>query len=366
LVVRPDRLGDVILSTPVLEVIKKKYPQAHISVLVRAGVAPLLRGLSSIDQVLIFDPDHRHAGLRGFFRLVAELKAGQFRFAIVLQSNWKIAMAVFFAGIRDRIGPLSKLHSFIFYNLGVRQRRSQVEMHEADYNLSLLKKIGIRSSSRQIQTRVSIAEGIVLEARQWLEKKGWTPEGRQTIVIHPGMGGSALNWPESHYQDLVKALVLEGYQVLVTGGAGEVALLDRMEVEVSPFVQGALGKLIFYRGSVSQSIDFLGGLLKHADLMIAPSTGPLHLAVALNLPVVTFFPPIRVQSAIRWGPYLADEQRASVLVPEVYCGQDFRCLGTPCHYYPCMKGLSVNQAIEQARLQLRFSNPHPKSESPKE
>jgi heptosyltransferase-3 len=93
-------------------------------------------------------------------------------------------------------------------------------------------------------------------------------------------------------------------------------------------------------------------LYAETSLVVAPSTGPLHLAVAAGKPVVTFYPPIKVQSALRWGPYVADESRASVLVPEVYCGEDFTCRGSLCNYYPCMKSLTVAQALEQANFQL--------------
>lgn len=365
LVIRPDRLGDVILSTPVLEVIKQKYPKIKLTILVKEGVAPILRGLAPVDDVLIFAPEGRHAGFHGFWQLVSDLKVRDFRFSIALQSNWKIAAATYFAGVSRRVGPLSKMHSYLFYNLGIRQRRSQVEMHEADYNLQLLKRIGILPRSRSIPTQVHVSETELGRAQQWLQEQGWRPEGRPTIIIHPGMGGSALNWPDTSYHDLARSLVQEGFQVLVTGGSHEVGLLDEMEKETVPRLEKAPGKLIFFRNTEGRPIDFLAGLFKHAHLVVVPSTGPLHLAVALGIPVLTFFPPIRVQSAIRWGPYLLDESRASVLVPEVYCGQDFKCLGSACHYYPCMKSLTVNQAIEQVRLQLQQNAPHPSKSGPK-
>jgi lipopolysaccharide heptosyltransferase II len=359
LVIRPDRLGDVILSTPTLEVIKKRYPKVRLTVLVRAGVAPLLKGLSSVDEVLIFDPEKRHAGFQGFWRLVEDLRGGEFEFSVALQSNWKIAVASYLAGIPRRVGPLSKVHSYLFYNLGLRQRRSQVEMHESDYNLQLLKRVGVEVSSRVISTQVHLSQAGVRQAEVWLSEKGWTPEGGTTLIIHPGMGGSALNWPETHYHDLARSLVSESFQVIVTGGPQEVPLLDEMEKALSSRLTSASGRLIFFKNTGSLGVDFLAGLFSHAQLVVAPSTGPLHLAVALQIPVVTFFPPIRVQSAVRWGPYLADDSRASILVPEVYCGQDFKCRGTACHYYPCMKSLTVNQAIEQVRLQIQKDAPHP-------
>lgn len=173
------------------------------------------------------------------------------------------------------------------------------------------------------------------------------------IVVHPGMGGSALNWPETHYIEFIRALLKEGKQVLLTGGPTEVSLLNRIGDALGPLKE----KAIFFSnndpaGGVAGTLQFFAGLISHASLVVAPSTGPLHLAVALDRPVLTFYPPIRVQSAIRWGPYLKDESRASVLVPDVYCGQDFKCLGNLCNYFPCMKSLTVTEALDQTGKQL--------------
>ena len=107
-----------------------------------------------------------------------------------------------------------------------------------------------------------------------------------------------------------------------------------------------------YGGPSAGPIDQLAGLMSWADVVVAPSTGPLHLAVALGKPVLTFYPPIRVQSAIRWGPYRKEENKDAVLVPEVYCGQEFKCIGNLCNYYPCMKSLTVQQALEQVHRLL--------------
>ncbi len=130
----------------------------------------------------------------------------------------------------------------------------------------------------------------------------------------------------------------------------EVVLLERILENL-----GSLKQRIFcFKNEKGQAIDFLAGLCEFSDVVVAPSTGPLHLAVALNRRVVSFYPPIRVQSAVRWGPYLADETRASVLVPENYCGQDFQCLGSLCNYFPCMKSLTVKQAIRSIEKQLSY------------
>ncbi len=347
LVIRPDRLGDVILSTPVFEAIKKHYPDSFLAVMVRREHVPILRGLPFVDELLVYDPQTLHAGISGFFRLFQKIRKGRFRMAIVLQSQIRIAWAVFLAGIRYRIGPLSKLHSFLLFNRGVRQGRSRVEMHETDYNLQLLRRLGIRTGTRSIQPSVSISDETKKQGRAWLEAQGWN-SAQPLVVIHPAMGGSALNWPESQYQSLVESLAQSGRQVLLTAGKSEADLLIR----IAKAIPASIPKPWVYYPEQDQSIEFLGGLFHWAQLIVVPSTGPLHLAVALGKRVVTFYSPIRVQSAIRWGPYRQQESRSSILVPEVYCGEDFRCRGTLCNYFPCMKGLTVPQAVEQVDWQL--------------
>lgn len=353
LVVRPDRIGDVVLSTPVFDVLKRYYPRSKITVMVRKEVASVVRGLSSVDEVLVFDPEGKHAGLSGLFNLIREFRDRGFRIAVVLQSQWKIAAALFAAGVKHRIGPLSKLHSFLFFNRGMRQRRSQVEMHEADYNLQLLRRLGIRLGTRNVQTHISVSDEMKEKARLWLAARGFvdTPHSSPLVALHPGMGGSALNWPVQNYNSLISSLLQEGIQVMVTAGPSELTLISQLKSSLKEFRE----KIIFYEASPEESdtsLEFLSGLYWHASVVVAPSTGPLHLAVALGKAVVTFFPPIRVQSAIRWGPYLSDESRASVLVPEVYCGQDFACRGPLCNYYPCMDSISVTQALEEVHRQL--------------
>ncbi|MBS1960817.1 MAG: glycosyltransferase family 9 protein [Bdellovibrionales bacterium] len=351
LVARPDRIGDVILSTPVIAALREQYPNASITFLVRDFVAPLVREIPGVDRVFVYDPDGRHSGVTGFFRLMEELKAQRFQISIVLQSTRKLAAALFGVGVPNRIGPLSKIHSYLFYNRGSRQRRSLVEMHEADYNLQLLRKLGIRVGSHQIPSRVAISEEKRKAARDWLADKGWDARDenrKRLIAVHPGMGGSALNWPENYYVDLIRSLRKEGNEILLSGGPAEGFLLERIVLELAKTDDTA----IVYAGKLAEdagpaSVDTLGALFAECDLVVAPSTGPLHVAVALGLPVVTFYPPIRVQSAIRWGPYLNDPEDAGVLVPEVYCGEDFKCRGPKCNYYPCMKMIGPREALRE-------------------
>jgi len=352
LVVRPDRLGDVILSTPVFKALKNHFPKSSITALVQPSIKPLLDGLSEVDEVLTYEPKGRHRGLDGFFTLMEELKERKFDISISLQSQVRLAAACFGVGIPVRIGPLSKIHSFVFYNRGSRQRRSLVEMHEADYNLGLLRKIGIRSVTRTIPTSVHVSDLAQKWADDFFAVRGLN-EGPGCVVVHPGMGGSALNWPEEHYIDLVKLLLSDGVNTVLTGGPAEGALIERIvkHIEGSLFKGNSLGRggLTTYVAKEGEGLEQLAAIFSRAKVVVAPSTGPLHLANALKIPTVSFFSPIRVQSAIRWGPYLSQEDQVSVLVPEVFCGQDRKCLGSECKYFLCMKSILPRQAVDEVR-----------------
>jgi len=349
-VARPDRLGDVLLSTPVFEVLRRSYPKARISVIAQPRVAPALRGLASVDEVIEFEPEGRHAGWRGFWRLVSTLRQGRFDLAVVLQAPARVAVALLLARVRIRLGPYSKWYSFLAYNRGVRQRRSQVEMHEADYNLQLLRPLGIQVGSRTIATQAAVSTEARADVDRWLRSERVELQARRWIAIHPGMGGSALNWPETHYMGLVTALLADGMGVILTGGPGEQEILDRFRDRF-----GVHPDFRIFGGKSAPDVQRLAALFSRMKLVVAPSTGPLHLAVAMGRDVVTFYPPIRVQSAKRWGPYdgpVMDSsrvQRAAIFTPEVYCGQEFRCLGERCASYPCMKTISVERVALEAR-----------------
>ncbi len=300
LVVRADRLGDVILSTPVLEALKVKLPDAEISFLVQPPMKSILEGQGY--RLLSFDPRV------SFYEIVRSLKAENFDAAIVLQHNPKISMAVWMAGIPVRVGPLSKPTSWICFNRGVRQRRSRVEKHEAEYGLDLL--------------RAFLASvGLTLESGEKypprVNAKSSTKSNPVTfwccnVVVHPGMGGSAHNWPAFHYSELIVGLLRSGKKVGITGGSSDREfvgpIVESIKEKIS--VAEAENLVLFggaFEGEKDLSLRELAEIFRGAQVVIAPSTGPLHLAAAVGARVIGLYPNTPVQSAKRWGPYLAEK-----------------------------------------------------------
>lgn len=335
--VRPDRIGDVLLSLPVATLLKETYPQARLTFMVQPVVSPLLEGHPSMDQVLVCDPKTLKSG-RGILQLAREVREKKFDLAVVLQTSFPIALVLALARVPLRIAPRSKIHSYLFYHRTLRQRRSEVKQHEAQYNLDLLRLIGI-SSKRELKSEIQISSDSIGQAGQWLKTQGWQKNQQPLIAIHPGMRGSALNWPERNYVEFITGLLEKGASVLLTFGPEERSLYDRFQERFAQKKQ-----VFFFQGGGAEttSTSFLAALYSHAQAVVAPSTGPLHIGAALGKPVLSFYSPVRVQSVQRWGPL---SNQAQVLVPDVPCPETFHCAGSRCRYYDCMEKISVSEAL---------------------
>ncbi|MGE0616134.1 MAG: glycosyltransferase family 9 protein [Bacteriovoracia bacterium] len=334
LVIRPDRIGDVILSTPVFQALSERLPRARVTALVAWEVAPLIEGLPGVSEVLPLD---RRRGFMGWVSLFQERR---FDAVVFLHPHPKLALAARLAGIPVRVGPLSKPYSFVLFNAGIRQRRSQVEKHEAQYNLDLLSALGLpvgEFSPEKFPTRIVVKEEARDWARDWLEKRGLDASAMGKLVaVHPGMGGSAQNWPMASYRELVHRLIGSGYIVLGTFGPAEHALADEL----------GLGKNFAYLAGPNDPIQNLVGLLCFAKVVVAPSTGPLHIAVALGKRVVGLYPENPIQeSPRRWGPYGVAGERAAVLTPGAR-GGDMSTLGVPA-------------VLDQVMAQMKYENENP-------
>jgi len=305
LVVRTDRIGDVLLTTPVSTALRAAFPQAKITWLVRPYAAPLLEQNSDVDHVLL--DKGQSAG-----ELAAMIKREKFDAAIVALPRWRITWALWRAGVPIRVGPASKLYSILFTHR-LYQHRSEGKKHEADYNLELLEPLGV--SFKRHPTRFVLTDSERQMAHRILESHRIS-FSKPIVVLHPGSGGSSARWPLAHFMALGDKLQSEGCDVVVTGGPGEdyqYVMIDQMH-HIPVFIAA---------GSVS--LRELAALYSCADLVVTNSTGPLHLAVALDVPTVSIYSPIPTCHPKRWGPYPAFVETGrehQVLVAPMQKGQE--------------------------------------------
>jgi lipopolysaccharide heptosyltransferase II len=337
LVCRTDRIGDVVLSLPMIEVLHRHFPAARISFLARSTTKEIVEGQPGLHAVVSYDLTDRP---KAFFSLLSELRSYRFDVAVLAYPTFRLALVLFFAGIPLRVGTGYRWYSFLF-NRRVFEHRKTAEKHELEYNLSLLEAIGC-TFDRYPAPVLALSREQHLAAELIRAELG--ANGGEVVVLHPGSGGSARDWSAEKFGLLARALRQKGFSVIVTGGPGEETLVEGIVRAGGPGVRPLVNRL---------SLMQLAAMVQKVGLFISNSTGPLHLAAAVGTPVIAFYPPILACSPERWGPYT---DHKILFVPErAKCP---RCHGGPCEGSECMDLIQVDDVLTAVdRLMTHKTNP---------
>ena len=335
LVVRTDRLGDVILTLPVCETLRNAVPSAHVTMLARTYVRPLLAGNALVDDVL-WDDDEQGKP-KPFLALRNELRAKRFDAAIIVRPTLRNALLAATARIPVRVGSGYRWYSGLMTDK-VYEHRKTAEHHELEYNLRLLAPLGMPVDPPETpHYGIRVPEDARREIRAVLESLG-VEAGRKVVVLHPASGGSAREWPAERFREVGVRLLSRGdVSVVVTGMPSEERTLRQVVTPGGPAFVSLVGRL---------RLVSLAALLERATLFISNSTGPLHLATALGTSVIGLFPPVLPMSAMRWGPYSGNSAVFSGSGP----GSCNRCSRkAPC---VCMLSIPVDQVAAAANNAL--------------
>jgi heptosyltransferase III len=297
LIVRNDRIGDVVLTLPMATAIKRRFPQAEVHFLLRAYTAALATKHPDVGKVVIVpDSLEDHAA---YDRCLREIRSEKYDLALVVHSKGDVARLVRDAKIPFRMGSGLRLH-FWRYNVLVFQRRRQPKRHELDYNLDMIRDYVPVPPREETDFRLRPDELALQRVRRFLAEKNI---GRYTIV-HPGSGRSAVDLPLETFGKLMDAFEFPG-EVIVTGTAEESALYRGLASTAKRRLVDATGLF---------ALSELMALISGCGLFLSNSTGPLHIARAFNRPLLGFYCTVPACHPMRWGPY-AQEKSNTILPP---------------------------------------------------
>ncbi|MDZ7266629.1 MAG: glycosyltransferase family 9 protein [candidate division KSB1 bacterium] len=323
---RTDRLGDVILATPAATALKQQLPGVEVFFLARRYTAGILELHPHVDGIISLDE-------QGAVPLAGRLAAHRFDAVVALFPRPQLAWRFLQAGIPLRIGTGYRWYS-VLYNRRVYQHRRHARQHEAECNLQLLAPLGITTTAVEFHYRRDPA--VEREVTDLLAAQG-VQAG--FVVLHPGSGGSARDWPPEHFAALARQVVtVTKRQVVLTGHASERELTRQIR-------QASGGNLIDLAGHLT--LKQLAGVLARAAVFVGNSSGPLHLARMVGTPVVAFYPPITACRPERWGPYGC---RADVLMSQQE--ECFRCRKSRTRVCPCMQAIPVAEAFRKVEEKL--------------
>lgn len=290
LIVRTDRIGDVILTLPLAHILKQRFPDSQITMLIRQYTSELVSDSPDVDQIIYYDQE---GGLKPFFSLLREIYLRRFDTVIHTYPRARVAFLAWLALIPVRVGTGFRYYS-VFFNRKVYEHRRGGTHHELEYNLRLIEKLGIRVDDADRRPVLPVSRVSVKKVAQMLDDLGLSGN-EKLIILHPGSKGSSKDWPPENFGSLGKRLSeIPGVRIAVTGNSDEEGLVGSVCRSIGAKAVEICGKV---------GLGDLGALAARASIFVSNSTGPIHIAAAVGTFVIGFYPQIPHMSAKRWGPY---------------------------------------------------------------
>ena len=290
IIARTDRIGDVILTLPLVSEARRIFPKAKIYFLVSSYVKDLLNGYEDIDELLFIQD---YPGFSGKRRLFGKIKPDMF---IQAYPRAGLSIAAYLSGVKYRIGTAYRWYS-IFLNLKVYEHRKECKLNEADYNLNLLKSFVDGAGSDKVY-KLSYTENERKKFRDKFHQYELSFDDKY-IIIHPGSGESSIDLPLEMFSEFAEKFIegFKDYKVIITGTKRERNLYEKMHNSLPLVYRRSL-----YNLTGSLNLEELMILIDHTKLFMSNSTGPLHIAGALNKNTIGFYPNSKPVNAVRWGP----------------------------------------------------------------
>lgn len=332
LIVRTDRIGDVILTLPICVLLKKHFPNSRISFLLRSYTKPLAENNRFIDEVITLVEEN---GKPSFIKNIKQLR-NKFDLCIIAYPTFSIAAILFLSKITTRIGTGYRWYSFLF-NKRVYEHRKNANHHELEFNIRLLREIGINEvlSPENVDYGLSVDKDADKIISNELMGNLINPTDK-IVIIHPGSGGSSVDLPVNKMKELVRNISqLTNIAIFITGNENEKELCQSMVVSKNTF--NMAGKL---------SLQQLIALINKSVLLIANSTGPIHVAAALDKYVIGFYPKIISCSEQRWGPYTLKKK---IFTPSIDC---YNCTREQCEKLNCMESINIDEVFSTTQNML--------------
>ncbi|MFA7571637.1 MAG: glycosyltransferase family 9 protein [Sulfurimonadaceae bacterium] len=291
LITRHDKIGDFVVTLPLIKAIKEQYPQTHITVLVSKVNFEFAQNIEFIDEVMLYDKED-------FWSMLKKVRAQKFDASISAFIDTRLGWLLFLAGIKKRVAPATKIAQ-LFFNAKVVQRRSQVQKREWEYNLDLGK---------------AIFPDIKLEFSKPLLTVHHLPFTKEKkVIFHAGFGGSSDgNLTLDDYINLARSIKNSEYEIVFSFGPD-----DETSKE---YIQQHLDFEATIFDSKVSLMEFMQ-YIANSELFVSTSTGPMHLAGATNTQTLSFFGESLFASAKRWGTMSDEKKQNNFCVPANY-GRD--------------------------------------------
>jgi len=268
-------LGDVVLTLPLVQVLRREFPNTQIDFLTTPKAAAILRNHPAIHSVIEYDKRGGQRGLEGMFSISRILKAHRYGVALVPHRSLRSAVVTALSRIPVRIGFDVSAGRFLF-TATVQYRKN---VHEIERNLYFLNALNISIPSKELPSVYPSAVDVDAVDRFFSEIQ--IKPNDKLIAIAPGSVWNTKRWPSERFSDLVRRIAAAGMKVFLVGGEEDENLCKAIASEV----QGTEAYVSAGRFSILQSAE----LIRRCTALVSNDSAPMHLAVAMKTPVVAVF-----------------------------------------------------------------------------
>lgn len=322
LISRTDSIGDVVLTLPMAGIIKQFLPQSKIIFLGRNYTKDVIGLSEHVDEFVSYD-DVLKLNASEQIETFKKLNATHIIHVFPVKEIAHLAKK---AGIKNRIGTANRLWHWFTCNVKISLSRKNSDLHEAQLNTKLLAPLGITKefSLEELVSAYGFTKVPALEKTH----SDLIDKTKTTIILHPKSKGSAREWGLDNFSNLITQLDKTKHQIFISGTAQEGELVKDL-ISKHPEVINLTGKL-----SLQQFIAFIN----QCDVLIAASTGPLHIAAALGKKAIGLFAPMRPIHPGRWKPL---GKHANYLVLNKDCSDCRKTMN--CH---CIREIKIMEVIK--------------------
>ncbi len=297
LLIKPSSLGDIVLALPALSALRRSFPEARITWLIRPEFAPLIEGHPHVDELLPFERKrlakawYRPDAFAALTSLIAQLRRKHFDAVLDLQGLFRTASLSWLSGCNRRFGPIwRKEFAHYFYTTAVPVRPDWV--HVVDYYLKIVETMGARDLAVDF---VLPAQPEAAQAVAELFGHHKVEAGRYAVLI-PGSAQTSKCWPAERFGALADRIAQSyGLSIVATGSTAEAPMISEISRHAKTSVVSLAG-----RTSLPQLVE----VMRSARIVISNDTGPGHIAAALGRPLVMMF---SWSNPLRVGPYQRPE-----------------------------------------------------------
>jgi heptosyltransferase II len=311
LVVAPNWIGDALMAQPLLTRLRENSPGLEIDVLAPEWVAPVVRRMAEVEEVIAVPFRHKALQLRQRWKIAGDLKARGYDEAIVLPNSWKSALVPFLAGIPVRTGYVGEFRHGLLNNIHKSAAAAAMPLHYA----SLSEPPGSQAKEPLPEPRLRVEPQEIEAAR-----RRFGVHGRYGVFCPGAEYGPAKRWP--YFQELSRRLQA---QTVILGSPN-----DREAA------QGILGRNLVGETTLDEALALIAG----ADYVVTNDSGLMHIAAALGRPQVALFG----SSSPKHTPPLSGAARVVWLGVECSPCFEREC---PLGHFRCMREMTVETVLQE-------------------